>query len=131
METKTRFMAIAMLAASVATHQIQAQNPTNSAQPGAPTVLNALNGPDVPPPGGRPGKPGSPRPDGEQGPGRREPRGLTSLVTISGTVGQWLGNDDAILDGFTLNGSSGTPTTVKFPPTLASKSRKRSSRAVV
>ena len=51
--------------------------------------------------------------------------GLTSLTTVSGTVGQWTGNDDMILDGFTLTGSSSTSaTTVKFPAHLGQQIQK-------
>jgi hypothetical protein len=49
---------------------------------------------------------------------------LISLTTVSGTVGQLTGNDDAIFDGFTLNTGSGTATTVKFPPHLGQEIQK-------
>ncbi|GAB4041102.1 hypothetical protein GCM10028809_67410 [Spirosoma gilvum] len=43
--------------------------------------------------------------------------GLTSLTTVSGTVGQWITNDDSVLDGFTI-GTGSAATTVKFPSHL-------------
>ncbi|MEZ0486196.1 hypothetical protein [Fibrella aquatica] len=65
---------------------------------------------------------------GPQGKGRQRGEGqrggLTSLTTVSGTVGQWAGNDDFILDGFTLNTGSGTPSNVKFPPHLGTELQK-------
>ncbi|GAB2558963.1 hypothetical protein GCM10027085_57740 [Spirosoma aerophilum] len=61
----------------------------------------------------------------QRGPGRNHrPGGLTSLTTLSGTVGQLVGNDDAILDGFTLNTGTGPATTVKFPPHLGEQVQK-------
>ena len=59
----------------------------------------------------------------DRGYDRHERGSLTSLTTVSGTVGQWVGNEDAILDGFTLTGGA-TPTTVKFPPHLGQQVQK-------
>jgi ribosomal protein S8E len=39
-------------------------------------------------------------------------------------VGQWVGNDDAILEGFTFTGSTNAPTTVKFPAHLGQQVQK-------
>lgn len=44
--------------------------------------------------------------------------GLTALTTLTGTVGELKGNDDFILDGFTLKTASGSTTIVKFPAHL-------------
>ncbi len=49
--------------------------------------------------------------------------GLTSLTTVTGTVGKLVGNDDLIFDGFVLNAGA-TPTTVKFPPHLGEQIQK-------
>ncbi len=72
-----------------------------------------------------------PRPDGNRnqrgpgqdlrGPGRDRDRGgrghgLMSLTTVTGTVGQLVGNEDFILDGFVLN--SNPTMTVGFAPHL-------------
>ncbi len=54
--------------------------------------------------------PGLVGPGGLRGP---EAQAMTSLTTLTGSVGQLTANDDGILNGFTLN-SSGTPTTVRF-----------------
>ncbi|GAB4017344.1 hypothetical protein [Spirosoma koreense] len=111
----------ALLIATLATVHIQAQNQPVSSEP-IPLASNGPDGPPTPPggPGRRPGRPEGP----DQGPGRRNAaRGLTSLTTVSGTVGQWIGNDEAILDGFTLTNGSAT-TTVKFPPHLGQQVQK-------
>ncbi|MBD2754994.1 hypothetical protein [Spirosoma validum] len=129
METNAKLIAVAMLVATLASPLAHAQNQTSSTEPAPPIALNAPDRPDAPPlggPGGRPGKQG-PKPGGsdrEQGPGRKQANGLTSLTTVSGTVGQWTGNDDAVLDGFTLTGSSGAATTVKFPAHLGQQVQK-------
>lgn len=49
---------------------------------------------------------------------------LTALTTLSGTVGQWTGNDDYMLDGFTLTGGSAGTTTVRFPAHLGQQIQK-------
>lgn len=129
MEINTKLIATALLAAVLAAPHVQAQAP---ADPGAPTSPIALNAPDP----GRPDGPGGrhqPGGPGKHRMGRREPgrpdrngpdRGLTSLTTVSGTVGQWVGNDDAVLDGFTFTGTTATPTTVKFPAHLGQQVQK-------
>lgn len=129
METNTKLIATVALALALASPFAHAQSPD-----GPPVAQNQPGGegPDGPPPGGpgrrhgRPG-PGPDRPDHgrEQGPGgNRQMSGLTSLTTVSGTVGQLTGNDDFILDGFTLNAGSGSATTVKFPPHLGTQVQK-------
>lgn len=133
METNAKLIAVAMLVATLAAPQTQAQNQSGpDVQTPSAITING-SGPEalpVPPggPGGRHGKQGArtigPGRDHGQGPDRRQHGGLTSLTTVSGTVGQWTGNDDAILDGFTLSSSSGTPTTVKFPPHLGQQVQK-------
>jgi hypothetical protein len=50
--------------------------------------------------------------------------GLTSLSTVTGTVGKLVSNDDMIFDGFMLNAGAATPTTVKFPPHLGEQIQK-------
>lgn len=121
METNAKLIAVALLVTTLVAPQMQAQNPANPSEPAPPI---ALSGPGVPPAGGPMGRPGrSGGPGFDQGPGH-QPGRLTTLTTISGTVGQWVGNDDAILDGFTLTSGSGTPTTVKFPPHLGEQVQK-------
>lgn len=129
METNTKLIATVALALALASPFTHAQSSTGS------TVAQnapAAEGPDGPPPGG-PGRrhgrpePGSDRADRgpEQGPGRgHRAGGLTSLTTVSGTVGQLTANDDFILDGFTLNAGSGSATTVKFPAHLGTQVQK-------
>ncbi|AKD56734.1 hypothetical protein [Spirosoma radiotolerans] len=129
METNTRLIATVALALALASPFAHAQGPD-----GPPVAQNqpGVDGPSGPLPGGpgrrhgRPG-PGLDRNDhGKgQGPGRNhQMSGLTSLTTVSGTVGQLVGNDDFILDGFTLNAGSGSPVTVKFPPHLGTQVQK-------
>lgn len=129
METNIKLIATVALALALASPFTHAQSST-----GAATAQNAPtpDGPDGPPPGG-PGRrhgrlgPESDRPDRGpgQGPGRRNREGgLTSLTTVSGTVGQLTANDDFILDGFTLNAGSGSATTVKFPAHLGTQVQK-------
>lgn len=121
METNAKLIALAALAVALSAPLAQAQ------QSGNPTSGIALNAPQPPRPvgpGPRPGKHG-PHDDGQ---GRKpkegdKKQGLTSLTTITGTVGQWIGNDDAILDGFVLT-NAGTSTTVKFPPHLGQQVQK-------
>ncbi|MVM38592.1 hypothetical protein GO730_15240 [Spirosoma sp. HMF3257] len=130
METNAKVIALAILTATLASPFVYAQQPTG---PGDPVLGVAMNAPDSefpgrPQPGGpgpRHGKHGG-RPDGPgkpHGPQDAYHQGLTSLTTVSGTVGQWTGNDDAILDGFMLNAGSGA-TTVKFPPHLGQQVQK-------
>jgi hypothetical protein len=117
METNARFIAIAALIATLISPLTYAQNLTRSGDPVPPVEANA---PQPDGPGPRHGKHrGGPDKLGRaQGPGPRgRMGGLTSLTTISGTVGQLVGNDDYILDGFTLN-AGGVTTTVKFPSHL-------------
>ena len=120
METNAKLIALAILATTLTSPFAHAQQTGNT----APAIsLNAPAQPDGP--GGRPGKHG-PREDGPgKAPKPREDKkqGLTSLTTVSGTVGQWLSNDDAILDGFTMT-STGNTTTVKFPPHLGEQVQK-------
>ncbi|GAB4014296.1 hypothetical protein GCM10028808_36360 [Spirosoma migulaei] len=135
METNTKLIAIAVLTATLATPFARAQQ---VAGPGEPVLGVAMNAPgsehpEPPQPGGpgprhgrHGGGPGAPgRPQGLQGgpQGSFHQQGLTSLTTVSGTVGQWVGNDDAILDGFLLTGNTGT-TTVKFPAHLGQQVQK-------
>lgn len=125
METNTKLIATVALALALASPLVHAQSPD-----GPPVAQNQPggDGPVGPPPGGpgrRPGRPGPGANRNEQGPGgNRQMSGLTSLTTVSGTVGQLTGNDDFILDGFTLNAGSGSATTVKFPPHLGSQVQK-------
>ncbi|WP_080239128.1 hypothetical protein [Spirosoma rigui] len=107
-----------------------ASNVTPPEGPGAP----GLDGPG--PEGSGPDGPGGPGPQrrpgqhpggkgghmGEGRPGGPE-SGLTSLTTVSGTVGQLTASDDFVFDGFVLNttgksSAAGSATTVKFPPHL-------------
>ncbi|GAB3978474.1 hypothetical protein GCM10028806_41670 [Spirosoma terrae] len=122
MEINANYLALLFVAATLAITDVNAQAP---AEPGAPVPPAILDGPNPPEPVGfnrlQPG-PGR-RPPGNPGaygrPDRIGPNaGLTSLTTVSGKVGQWIGNDDAILDGFTLTGSGNESTVVKFPPHL-------------
>ncbi|AUD01868.1 hypothetical protein [Spirosoma pollinicola] len=132
METNAKLIALALIISTLSSPLAHAQNPAGPVPPNEPAL--AMKGPDgdAPHPGGpgrRHGKPGpgfgrDDRGD-EQEPGRRHPAGgLTSLTTVSGTVGQFVGNDDFILDGFTLNAGSGPTTTVKFPPHLGTQVQK-------
>ncbi|GAB3951528.1 hypothetical protein GCM10028805_31820 [Spirosoma harenae] len=118
METNAKLIALAVLAASLTAPFAQAQQV--AAPDGTPPPI-ALNNPDD---RHQPDGPGLRRhgrgPGGPHGPhalsqGHRM-SGLTSLTTVSGTVGQWISNDDAILDGFTMTGASNT--TIKFPSHL-------------
>ena len=136
METNGKLMAIAALIVTLTTPLVQAQSQPEPPQ-SAPTVAMQTPGPD-PRMDGRPGGPGGRH--GRPGPGQdrfgkggRDKKqdkagwhhagGLLSLTTVTGTVGQFTGNDDFILDGFTLTGS-GTATTVKFPPHLGQQVQK-------
>ncbi|WP_020595227.1 hypothetical protein [Spirosoma panaciterrae] len=122
METNTKLMALAILAASLTAPLSYAQQvaPTPPEPPVPGIALNDPQpGPDQP---GRPGPgkhgrhPGDFR--GQRGPGQEpQAHGLTSLTTVSGTVGQWIANDDSVLDGFTI-GTGSAATTVKFPSHL-------------
>lgn len=120
-------VAFAMVAA-LATPSTYAQDQANAGKPGIiPVPLAGSKEVQVPAPAPsrQPGKP-EPRlagPGEDQKPGRNQPHGLTSLTTLSGTVGAWTSNDDALLDGFTLNMSTGS-TTVKFPPHLGQQVQK-------
>lgn len=134
METNAKRVVLALLAGLLTSAYVQAQAPEAPADDNPPV---ALSGPHDRPgrhfqdgPGGpgmrhglRKGQPGGPdqRDFGRRGPGRQQ--GLTSLTTVAGTVGQWIANDDNILDGFTLNTGSAT-TTVKFPPHLGQQIQK-------
>ncbi|WP_461066147.1 hypothetical protein [Spirosoma horti] len=134
METNSRLIATVALALALASPFAHAQSPD-----GPPVAQNQPGGngpegspPDGPRPGGPGRRPGRPGPGldrndrgRDQGPERRDrTSGLTSLTTVSGTVGQLIGNDDFILDGFTLNAGSGSATTVKFPPHLGTQVQK-------
>ncbi|GAB3808716.1 hypothetical protein GCM10028819_48350 [Spirosoma humi] len=125
METNPKLIATVALALALASPFVHAQS-----LDGPPVVQNlpGVDGPAGPPPGGpgrRPGRPGPGANRDELGPGRdRQMNGLTSLTTVSGTVGQLTGNDDFILDGFTLNAGSGSAITVKFPPHLGTQVQK-------
>ncbi|MCX6217123.1 hypothetical protein [Spirosoma sp.] len=131
METQAKFIALALCLTIAASPLAHAQNPDGPLPvPGDRDM--SIRGQDrdqrrADGPGRKHGKPGAGR-DGRnfgQGPGwNHNPGGLTSLTTVSGTVGQLLGNDDAILDGFTLNTGSGQATTVKFPPHLGEQVQK-------
>ena len=127
METNAKIIAIAVL---IATSAISTSNAQNQPGPGdSPTPQ--LQTPNAPPitlagPGKQHKKPAA-EPiglNGEQAPGRKATHGLTTLTTLIGTVGQWVGNDDAVLDGFTINPGSGAVTTVKFPPHLGQQVQK-------
>lgn len=131
MENQAKLIAIALFVVTLASPLAQAQNPDGPGPaPGDRVALKRGPGRDAllaDGPGRKHGRPGPGR-DGrspEQGPGRQHHRGdLTSLTTVSGTVGQLLGNEEAILDGFTLNVGSGSTTTVKFPPHLGEQVQK-------
>ncbi|MEZ0542072.1 hypothetical protein [Fibrella arboris] len=71
-------------------------------------------GPQDGPGQGGPGRPGKIGRKG--GPNGRE-TGLLPLTTVTGSVGELTGNDDYILNGFTLTGGS-KPMTVQFAPHL-------------
>lgn len=126
METNAKIIAIAVL---IATSAISTSNAQNQPGPGdSPTPQ--LQAPNALPltlagPGKQHKRPAAEQigPNDEQAPGRKVNRGLTTLTTLTGTVGQWVGNDDAILDGFTINTGSST-TTVKFPPHLGQQVQK-------
>lgn len=130
METNAKHIAFGLFLTALAVAQAHGQTPVPSDGP-APNVATAAPvGP------GRPDGPGKHRGHGlnrhlaDGQPGRRKAaggrtRGLTSLTTVTGTVGQLTGNDDAIFDGFVLNGGSGAmPTTVKFAPHLGQQIQK-------
>ncbi len=133
METNAKLIALALLISTLSSPFAHAQTLAGPGIPADPAL--SLKGPDGDG-GPRPGGPG--RGHGksgsgfgrddrnrDQGPGRgRQAGGLTSLTTVSGTVGQLVGNDDFILDGFTLNVGSGPATTVKFPPHLGTQVQK-------
>ena len=124
MKTNATLLTGLLLTGSLLAPHLYAQ--TAPGQPNGPEVTTLTPGlplPDFDQP--RPERPG--RPDRHPGhrPGGREARsplgrreGLTALTTVTGTVGQLTGNDDFILNGFTLKNASGTVTTVKFPAHL-------------
>ncbi|RRB06722.1 hypothetical protein [Larkinella rosea] len=134
MKTNAKLMTGLLLMGSLITPRIHAQTaPTppasapDAAAPAPPIELRADRGHR----GDRPGGPfrdfrhSSDRRDGLQEPRPpREPRGphnrggLTALTTLTGTVGELKGNDDFILDGFTLKTAAGSTTLVKFPAHL-------------
>ena len=130
MKTNAKLMTGFLLTGSLIAPPLYAQNPVGSppngpevsaSTPGLPGQLDRV-GMERPGGPGRPGRHGrisDPRTglrDPQGSPGRD--RGLTALTTITGTVGQLTGNDDFIVDGFTLKNASGTLTTVKFPAHL-------------
>ena len=130
MELQAKLTTAILVASLLTAPLVDAQNqPTADAS--APAVALTPPGPDGPrgPHAGGPGRGGrhgeghQPDQPGRPGEGRFD-RGLTSLTTVSGTVGQWVANDDAILDGFTFSGSANAPTTVKFPPHLGQQVQK-------
>ncbi len=128
METNAKLIAFAILVSTLASPFAHAQNQDGPGPEGPAIARQAPDGnaPDVAPAGGpgrRHGRPGIGRNErgNQQGPGAGRQHhlgGLTSLTTVSGTVGQLVGNDDFVLDGFTLNAGSAPATTVKFPPHL-------------
>ena len=132
METNAKLIAITLLVATLGSAQTQAQNQPGPDVQTPPAITLNGSGPEAMPlppggPGGRHGKQHDARtigPGRGQRPDRGERDGLTSLTTVSGTVGQWIGNDDAILDGFMLTSGSGSPTPVKFPPHLGQQVQK-------
>lgn len=141
MKTNANRLTVALLAVALSVPLAHAQTPAAGPDsPGAPAPISLADA--------RPGGPGKPkhpkhgdrsddqrpdrtRPD-RMRPDRTRPdpkrSGLTSLTTLSGTVGEWTSNDDYILDGFTLSASAGqagsAPTTVKFPPHLGQQVQK-------
>ena len=120
METNAKLIALAILATTLTAPLAFAQ------QTDAPASGLAVNAPQPPRPDGPGPRPGKHGPHDDQGskPKKGDPkRDLKALTTISGTVGQWVGNDDAILDGFVLT-NGGTTTTVKFPPHLGQQVQK-------
>ncbi|MBD2704912.1 hypothetical protein IC229_30045 [Spirosoma sp. BT702] len=125
METNAKLITLASLIATLTAPLVHAQDQAPTSQPAPPVALNSPDRAQPPMgPGRRHG--GDRRPGGaDRLPGLRgmHSRGLTSLTTVSGTVGQWVGNDDAILNGFTLNSGSAT-TTVKFPTHLGEEVQK-------
>ena len=126
MEIKGKGIVVFSMLAALATPLAYAQNQTNPGEPAPQAIpLAGSKGAPAPGPNEQPGRPGPRpgRPGDNQEPGRNQPRGLTSLTTVSGTVDSWTRNDDALLDGFTLNMSSG-PMTVKFPPHLGQQMQK-------
>ncbi len=128
METNAKLIAFAILVSTLASPFAHAQNQAGRGS-GDPAIARQTPDGNMPD-GVRPGDPGRRhgRPGvgyngrgNQQGPGPGRQHhfgGLTSLTTVSGTVGQLVGNDDFILDGFTLNSGSAAVTTVKFPPHL-------------
>lgn len=68
-------------------------------------------------PAGPPPGPGVPGPENRMGLRGPQDQGLTPLTILSGTVQQLTGNDDGVLDGFTLKTSAAT-VAVQFPPHL-------------
>lgn len=130
MELQAKLTTAVLVATLLAAPLVRAQNQP-AADASAPAVATMTppgpDGPrgphaDGPGRGRRQGERHQPRP-GRPDEGRRG-QGLTSLTTVSGTVGQWVGNDDAILDGFTFSGTANAPTTVKFPPHLGQQVQK-------
>ncbi|GAB4049947.1 hypothetical protein [Spirosoma litoris] len=134
METNAKLIALTLLTATLASPFAKAQQAPDPGNPPADVAINAPRPefpghqqPDGPGPrhGRHRGGPvGQGNPQGPQGFQGGHHQGLTSLTTVSGTVGQWIGNDDAILDGFTLNAGSGPATTVKFPAHLGQQVQK-------
>lgn len=124
MKTNANWLTVALLAVALSAPLAHAQTPAADS-PGAPAPINVadarLTGPGKP----RNPKHGDRRDDQRPDRTRLDPKhsGLTSLTTVSGTVGGWTSNDDYILDGFTL-GAGSAPTTVKFPPHLGQQVQK-------
>lgn len=90
MQTNQIALYTALLMGTCMTSITHAQMP---AAPPAPPIQLAGGGPRPPRPGGLPA------PQGQS---------ITSLTTLSGTVGQLTANDDGILNGFTLNANATT-----------------------
>ncbi|NID08705.1 hypothetical protein [Fibrivirga algicola] len=136
---KTNLIITSLLLAGFATAHAQTANTTPPPPPTNPTAIDGPGmggrglakgdrkgmkkfkgdrmrdgfGPQDGPGQGGPGRPGKMGRKG--GPGGRE-HGLLSLTTVTGTVGELTGNDDYILNGFTLTGTK--PMAVQFPPHL-------------
>jgi hypothetical protein len=125
MKTNAKLMTGFLLTGSLIAPSLYAQ--VGSGPENKPEVTTLAPGSPVPPRHGmeRPGGPGGPgrghlrgeRLDNHRGL-RGGNRGLTALTTVTGTIGQLTGNDDYILNGFTLKTASGSLTTVKFPAHL-------------
>ncbi|RYF76322.1 MAG: hypothetical protein EOO39_05725 [Cytophagaceae bacterium] len=150
---KTNLITLSLLLAALATAHAQTNTGSTTQEPAPPTNVPALDGrgPGVrgfakgdrigmnkhkgnrlrngfgPQDGpGQPGPGGANRPkkiarDGGLG-GRNH--GLTSLTTVTGTVGELTGNDDYILNGFTLSANSAPAMTVQFPAHLGQQVQK-------